>query len=1196
MRNFAWLLTISLLVLLAAPALGQGCTGCARVDKTTDEKPIENPRFRGLAFNKKVVNVYLTPKTWAHESLPGQILGALTVWNGKACEDYRAGIPNFAFAADQDRIPADFQKQADVLVFGFAEGEPAILEGSGLKTAELDGNEVRIFDLCVNDKGAPINDPRLCRDGRVLWDTMNAFNVMTHEVGHSLGLGHDEGCSGTTLMSATFKTLDKMLEPSADHCKLASDLNDPQQACTMTPTQTGQSHFCELCRHSVGGTVTGLTMGESIKLTMTMDSGLPYYLTVSDEDAFTFNETVPEGFSYSVTVEGPASGNKTCTVTDGQGQVGTEDVTGVQVECVCVSGGEGCDEPERGSLFDLEPENQVVLATCRDYPILCTGTPSAFNPWWWAGSGPGTGDHPCQRETTCTSRVNCEVVDGKEICSEILDCHDSCVQTATVTLSGPRMLLEGLPEGGVLGGSVVFEGFVEDPDGLAGVDFFLDGAETAPADYSGGLYRPDACSEVHHDCNPMSGFTAEFDTSTWTPGAHRIDVVAIDGRTDYPMGTRIHRNFTVDNACSSTSPPTASIASPNSGAVLEGTATVTATATAAEGVEQVRFFLDGARVFTDFTSPYQWTWNTTTANDGPHALHVQVVDRCGGVDNSATVTVETANANVLPRMQLEVPTAGLTVAGSTVEVSGWAYDEDGVANVVLRVDGSPVLGATATGTRSRPEICSAEGEDDPDCPDVGWVVWFDSTRYPDGPHVLQLVVTDSRGGIVSSTRAVAISNQLPAPPGVNPPASRTIVEGDPVTLSVAVTSGAGPFTYWWQYRSGSRWLNLFEGDRGGRVTGAYTSQLAISGVGFADAGGYRCRVWNDGGVTESGSASLTVVESLDAPTVTAGIDQSVTEGETAELRVAAQGVGPLTFRWQHLQGFWVDVTNGSGITGATSATLRISGATEAHAGRYRCLVSNAGGTTPSADVRLTVHPDLNGSCVAGVDTICLHQNRFQAEVVINGSAGKAKPFSDLGGLFTLGNHANVEVAVKVLDGTAINGRHWLFHGSLTSLPYTLTVTDTVTGAVRVYQKSSGSFCGGADTAAFADPDPATGSFMVGSLLALPAASTTGSCQSSTSALCLLGSRFEVKVLRNGSAQRAVPVSSLSGAYTFGSSANPEVIVKVLDGTVVNDWYWVFFGSLTSQSYTVQVTDTATGAVKTYPSPGTSCGQADTSAF
>jgi hypothetical protein len=48
--------------------------------------------------------------------------------------------------------------------------------------------------------------------------------------------------------------------------------------------------------------------------------------------------------------------------------------------------------------------------------------------------------------------------------------------------------------------------------------------------------------------------------------------------------------------------------------------------------------------------------------------------------------------------------------------------------------------------------------------------------------------------------------------------------------------------------------------------------------------------------------------------------------------------------------------------------------------------------------------------------------------------------------------------------------------------------------------------------------------------------------------------------------------------------------------VVNDWYWVFFGSLTGQSYQVRVTDTTDGAVKTYPSPGTSCGGADTTAF
>lgn len=45
--------------------------------------------------------------------------------------------------------------------------------------------------------------------------------------------------------------------------------------------------------------------------------------------------------------------------------------------------------------------------------------------------------------------------------------------------------------------------------------------------------------------------------------------------------------------------------------------------------------------------------------------------------------------------------------------------------------------------------------------------------------------------------------------------------------------------------------------------------------------------------------------------------------------------------------------------------------------------------------------------------------------------------------------------------------------------------------------------------------------------------------------------------------------------------NPEVFLKVLDGTPVNGQYWVFFGGLTDLEYTLTVTEIATGRQKSY---------------
>jgi hypothetical protein len=61
---------------------------------------------------------------------------------------------------------------------------------------------------------------------------------------------------------------------------------------------------------------------------------------------------------------------------------------------------------------------------------------------------------------------------------------------------------------------------------------------------------------------------------------------------------------------------------------------------------------------------------------------------------------------------------------------------------------------------------------------------------------------------------------------------------------------------------------------------------------------------------------------------------------------------------------------------------------------------------------------------------------------------------------------NLEVFTKVLDGRALNGKFWFFSGALSSVDYTLTVTDTQTGAVRVYHNPAGRLASVADTGAF----------------------------------------------------------------------------------------------------------------------------------
>ena len=98
------------------------------------------------------------------------------------------------------------------------------------------------------------------------------------------------------------------------------------------------------------------------------------------------------------------------------------------------------------------------------------------------------------------------------------------------------------------------------------------------------------------------------------------------------------------------------------------------------------------------------------------------------------------------------------------------------------------------------------------------------------------------------------------------------------------------------------------------------------------------------------------------------------------------------------------------------------------------------------------------------------------------------------------------------------------------------------------------------------------------------------CVQSANALCLNNSRFQFKVTwripfpaANGNAT-AVPLTGETGNFWFFASGAMDLTVKILDGRAFNNRFWVYIGGLTNVEYTVTVTDTATGKVKTYTNP------------
>lgn len=86
--------------------------------------------------------------------------------------------------------------------------------------------------------------------------------------------------------------------------------------------------------YTVGGTVSGLS-GAGLVLQNNAGNDL----TVSANGSFTFSTSIVSGRAYAVTVKTQPSGPaQTCTVANGSGNVGSGNVTNVQVNCVDLTG------------------------------------------------------------------------------------------------------------------------------------------------------------------------------------------------------------------------------------------------------------------------------------------------------------------------------------------------------------------------------------------------------------------------------------------------------------------------------------------------------------------------------------------------------------------------------------------------------------------------------------------------------------------------------------------------------------------------------------------------------------------------------------------------------------------------------------------------------------------------------------------
>ena len=237
-------------------------------------------------------------------------------------------------------------------------------------------------------------------------------------------------------------------------------------------------------------------------------------------------------------------------------------------------------------------------------------------------------------------------------------------------------------------------------------------------------------------------------------------------------------------------------------------------------------------------------------------------------------------------------------------------------------------------------------------------------------------------------------------------------------------------------------------------------------------------------------------------------------------------------------------------------------------------------------------------CIADEISFCL-LDRFRVsatwlDALGNEHAAVSRSLADGTGSFWFFEPNNLELVVKMIDGRSVNEHFWLYAAALSDVQYSIRLEDTVTGFVRTYESEAGTIRSLADVEAIPEAAPSGAALASSRQVSSGQVSSGQSPSSPRASPAAAAGAFEIGPFRLeidwtlGSGDEglasAVAINELSGAFWFFDPESYDVFAKVLDGRAINGHYWLFVGSLTDVGFSLRVTDTETGEVRTYVNP------------
>jgi len=197
----------------------------------------------------------------------------------------------------------------------------------------------------------------------------------------------------------------------------------------------------------------------------------------------------------------------------------------------------------------------------------------------------------------------------------------SCIRDTTP----PSIQITNPSNNSTVSGIVTIRATATDNIGVAKVEFYVDG------------------SKVGEDTSRPYEYNWNTDTLTYGT-QHSIQAKAYDNAGNVGESPIITVTIGDSNA------PEVVITNPTDGSTVSGTVLIQAQVTerskktkAPSGVAKVEFYIDNNKVGEDTSSPYEYSWNTTTVSNSNHILVAKAIDNAGNSADSMPITVSVNN-------------------------------------------------------------------------------------------------------------------------------------------------------------------------------------------------------------------------------------------------------------------------------------------------------------------------------------------------------------------------------------------------------------------------------------------------------------------------------------------------------------------------------------------------------------------------